>query len=105
MTKKEQAIIELAQKGGKDTDLFLLDKIGELDNKLDTHIKEMGVAMNEMRNEMMAMHEKMTEEMDRKIESVKADCLNMIPEMPQPTDLSELTQAIKDLKDIKIVIE
>ena len=105
MTKKEQAIIELAHKGGQDTDLFLLDKIGELDDKLDTHIQDMGVAMNEMRNEMMAMHEKMTEEMDRKMEAMKADCLNMMPEMPPPTDLSELTQAIKDLKDIKIVIE
>ena len=67
LSNKELDLLKLAHKGGKDTDLFLLDKVSELDDKLDTHIQEMGVAMNEMRGEMQSMHEKMMAEMSRKM--------------------------------------
>lgn len=71
---KKQDLYNLALKGGKDSELLLLDKIHSLEDQLDNHISGMKEAMSEMRSEMKEMMIEMKGEMpdlNKVLESVK----------------------------------
>mgnify|MGYP004417314814 CR=1 FL=1 len=48
LDKKEQKLINLAKKGGRDAELYLLDEIQAVDEKLEAHTEEMSEAFEQL---------------------------------------------------------
>ena len=55
--------IKIAQKGGNDADLFLLDKIHEMQKEMNSHMEYM--------KEMMSMKDEMMKKMESEIQDTK----------------------------------
>jgi len=63
LSRKDERIVSLAEKGGKNADLYVLDTVEELENRLDEHIAYMDKEMGEMKETMDKMDEKMKNHM------------------------------------------
>ena len=52
LTKKQKRLYNLAQKGGTDSSLVVLDAVHEVEDKLDEHIEEMAKELDAIRKEI-----------------------------------------------------
>lgn len=97
LTKKQEELIKLAEKGGRDSGLFLLDKLHELEDELSDSIKEIknkfDNAINEIKNTVP--------DLDKVLASIKGkDGNNSVVPGPKGEDGNDYILTESDKKEI-----
>lgn len=81
---KDQKLIQLAQKGGQDAELFVLDQVEALETKLDEHIEYMDKEMEELESKL-----------DTAVKEVKEEIKESIPNLDKVLESVRGTQGIQ----------
>lgn len=74
LSKQDEKVFRLAEKGGRDAELFLLTQIHEVEEDLDTHKKEMSEAFGELENKIDETVKELKEnlpDLDNVLESIR----------------------------------
>ena len=67
LTKKQERLYKLAEKGGNNSDLVLLEEVESIEEKLDTHIEEMREEITSLETEIKETKEELKQEIKESI--------------------------------------